>query len=209
MKTSESVKELMPALIKAQSEIKGAKKDKANPHFGNVYATLESVIEACKEALVKNDILVFQAPTNQNTLVTRLYHKSGEFVESEISLITNQNSMQQLGSAITYARRYSLASILCIAQEDDDANLASEPQTSPHPIAKKPLVQKVEEIKKAKEEEFVFTSGKNSGIKFQDMIPEEFLSYLQTLENMPQKSKNIIATIEKMKKFIEFNNKGA
>jgi len=129
MKQSETLKELMPALIKAQGSIKHALKDAKNPHFKNQYATLESVIDATKEALLKNDISIVQAHTTANTLVTTLYHKSGEFLQSEVNLFMSRQDMQQLGSATTYARRYALASMLNISQEDDDGNAAAQPKT--------------------------------------------------------------------------------
>lgn len=133
MKTSESVIKITEALIKAQSEIKHAAKD-ADGQFNRSYATLESVINAAKEALTKNGITVIQSPSN-SALTTRLQHSSGEFFESEINLILNKNDMQALGSAITYARRYSLASMLNIAQADDDGALASRPlKGKPKPI---------------------------------------------------------------------------
>lgn len=138
MKSSESLTKLMPALIKAQDEIKHAIKDAKNPHFKNNYATLESVIDATKPALIKNKLLVTQSVTPANTLVTTLYHESGEFLSSEVNLLLSRQDMQQLGSALTYARRYSLAALLNIAQEDDDANAAtgkpqSQPQAKPEP----------------------------------------------------------------------------
>lgn len=131
MKTSETLTKLMPALIKAQDEIKHAIKDAKNPHFKNNYATLESVIDATKPALIKNKLLVTQSVTPANTLVTTLYHESGEFLSSEVNLLLNRQDMQQLGSALTYARRYSLAALLNIAQEDDDGNVATGKPTEP------------------------------------------------------------------------------
>lgn len=132
MKSSESLIKLMPALIKAQDEIKHAIKDAKNPHFKNNYATLESVIDATKPALIKNKLLVTQSVTPSNTLVTTLYHESGEYLSSEVNLLLSRQDMQQLGSALTYARRYSLAALLNIAQEDDDGNAAAaKPPVAP------------------------------------------------------------------------------
>jgi hypothetical protein len=128
MKTSESVKTIMPALIKAQGSIKHAQKDAKNPHFKNSYATLESVIDATKDELLKQKITVIQTHTLDNNLVTTLFHESGEFIQSEVKLMLSKQDMQQLGSATTYARRYALTSMLNIAQEDDDGNAAAKPK---------------------------------------------------------------------------------
>ena len=118
----------MPALIKAQGSIKHAQKDAKNPHFKNSYATLESVIDATKDELLKQKITVIQTHTLDNNLVTTLFHESGEFIQSEVKLMLNKQDMQQLGSATTYARRYALTSMLNIAQEDDDGNAAAKPK---------------------------------------------------------------------------------
>lgn len=126
MKTSESVKTIMPALIKAQAKIGHAAKDATNPHFKNKYATLESVIDASKGPLLENKILISQSLNTDNVLVTTLFHESGEFLQSEIKLMLNKQDMQQLGSAVTYGRRYALAALLGISQEDDDGNAAAQ-----------------------------------------------------------------------------------
>lgn len=132
MKTSSEIKSIMPAFIKAQADIGHAIKDAKNPHFKNQYATLESVIDASKTHLLKNKIILCQTLSTENVLETTLLHESGEFISSEVKLILSKQDMQQLGSAITYARRYAIASLLNMAQEDDDGNAASE-KTSEKP----------------------------------------------------------------------------
>jgi hypothetical protein len=139
MRTSETVTKITEALLKAQAEIKHAIKDAQNPHLKNTYATLESVIDAIKEPLIKNNIVVLQFPDNK-TLTTRLQHNSGEFIENTLELILTKNDMQGLMSAITYARRVSLVSLLNIAQADDDGNLASKTKAPPKVIQKAPMV---------------------------------------------------------------------
>lgn len=124
MKTSESVATLAKSLVLAQKKIKHATKDSKNPHFRNDYASLESVIDATKEALLEQDVTVLQG-MDSDTLVTRLQHASGEFIETSVRLVLSKQDMQGLGSAITYGRRYALAAILNISQADDDGNGAS------------------------------------------------------------------------------------
>lgn len=120
---------LLKALLNAQKEIKNAEKDKVNSHFKSRYATLEAVLGATKEVLNKNDILILQEAGHDGSkffVGTSLFHvPSGEEFSSKIPLLIGSSNMQQLGSAITYARKYSLASLLCIGQEDDDGNSVS------------------------------------------------------------------------------------
>jgi hypothetical protein len=125
MKTSETITKITTALILAGDKIKHAIKDAQNNHMKNTYATLGSVIDAVKDELLKVDVVIIQSPDSKS-LVTRLQHVSGEYIENTMDLILTKNDMQGLGSAITYARRYSLAAMLNIAQEDDDGTLASK-----------------------------------------------------------------------------------
>lgn len=128
---SAETKQITKAIIKAQMKIKHAEKDASNPHFRSEYATLESVIDAVKEHLLENEVTIIQSQTPNNTLITRLQHSSGEFFQSEAVLLNNKNDMQGLGSAITYQRRYSIASMLCIAQSDDDGNASLQTKQGP------------------------------------------------------------------------------
>ena len=126
MKTSESTKNVSAALVAAQRKMKHATKDSNNTHFRNDYASLESVIDATKPALVENGLILIQGMSEDGAnLVTRLQHSSGEFLESYTPIVLSKNDMQGLGSAITYARRYASAAMLNISQADDDGNVAS------------------------------------------------------------------------------------
>lgn len=151
MKTSESVKEIFPALVKAQSEIGNAKtKEEANivtktgAKFGYKYADLAGIMDVSKGALTKNNLAVIQAPStrfeNNQMIVdvtTRIIHASGEWIEDTLSLKPTETDPQKLGSCITYGRRYSWAALLGIAQEDDDANSASGNKLQPNNSYKK------------------------------------------------------------------------
>jgi hypothetical protein len=134
------VKALYSALIKAQSQIKGALKDSVNPHFKNRYADLASVWDAIRDALHKNGLAVVQLSriheSGAPVLVTRIIHESGEHVEGEYPLVCKDpNDPQKLGSATTYARRYALAAALGVIQEDDDGQAASGHTPAPAPKA--------------------------------------------------------------------------
>lgn len=127
----ESIGKLATALAKAQSEIKGAKKDAENPFFKSKYADLASVWEACRDALSKNELAVAQVtdfgPNGEMVLNTVLMHSSGErMIGSMPIMVGDKATAQQVGSAITYARRYGLAAMVGVAPEDDDGNQASQ-----------------------------------------------------------------------------------
>lgn len=150
MKKSDSIKELATALNKAQAMFKSAVKDSANPFFKSKYADLSSVWEAVREGLQKHGLSVAQTMDfegAENFLVTTLMHTSGEWIQGRARLKPVKDSPQDWGSAITYFRRYSLAAILGVVQDDDDANKASVITPAGGPIqvsapAPKPLVKK-------------------------------------------------------------------
>ncbi len=130
MQTSEQINEIAAALAKAQGEIKGAAKDSTNPHFKSRYADLASVWDACRAALSKNGLSVVQIPDTTSDgvfLYTTIAHSSGQWFRGVMPVRPVQDTPQGLGSALTYARRYSLASMVGVApDDDDDGNAASE-----------------------------------------------------------------------------------
>jgi len=134
---SESVKNIVPALIKVQSEITNVAKNADNPFFKSKYADLPTIIEHSRHLLCENGLVIVQTNEPHDSgivVVTTIYHSSGEWIQGKLRLTPTKNDPQQCGSAITYGRRYGLAAILNIAQEDDDGNLASKKQISPEPI---------------------------------------------------------------------------
>lgn len=124
MKTSETLKEIAVALRDAQVDTKFAIKDSTNPHFKSRYADLSSVIVAVKDSLNLNGIVFIQTPTESApgtlALTTRLLHSSGEWIEDTAVCPLQKNDPQGYGSALTYLRRYSLAAITGLYQDDDD-----------------------------------------------------------------------------------------
>ena len=138
MKTSESIKQLSAALLKAQRSITFASKDAKNPHFKSTYADLPAVIDAIKPALNDAGIVFLQTFSPSETgfiaVTTRLMHETGEWIEDTATVPLPKSDPQGYGSAATYARRYSLAAITGLYQDDDDGNAASN--TKPAQIAK-------------------------------------------------------------------------
>lgn len=133
---SEKITNLASAMLKVQKVIRPACKDKINSFTQSKYATLNSVMEACSEALIDNGIWVTQYPVpvegegSNLGLVTKLVHtESGEWQESLISMPLAKADPQAYGSALTYARRYGLSSMVGLVTEDDDANGACKGST--------------------------------------------------------------------------------
>lgn len=129
MEKSESVKELAASMAKAQALIEGAAKDGSNPHFRSKYATLASVVDAVKEPLAKNGLSYTQVLHDAENAVkveTIILHQSGEWLScGALSVPVSKHDAQGFGSALTYARRYSLSAAFGVAPEDDDGNGAA------------------------------------------------------------------------------------
>lgn len=127
---SEQIKELATALAAAQAEVEAAKKESTNPHFKNKYADLASVWLACRGPLTSHGLAVTQWPSTTErgvAVTTVLTHSSGQWMRDTLELPLAQNATaQQVGSAITYARRYMLAAVAGVAPDDDDGEAASK-----------------------------------------------------------------------------------
>lgn len=139
MKTSDNIADLAAALSKAQSELEDASKDgKAN--YGK-FATLCSVLQEIRPVFSKHGLAIIQVPwTNKDngnafTLTTTITHASGQWMSGELELILDKQSMQGMGSAISYARRYMASAMAGLSQEDDDGDEASKvTQQAPKPV---------------------------------------------------------------------------
>lgn len=124
-------KEFAEAIVKAQGEIEGAKKDKKNDHFRSKYADLASCWDACRDALQANQLAIVQFPCVADDghigLETVLvFGPTGETVSQKFYMpLKDKTNPQAAGSALTYARRYALCSVIGICPEDDDGNSAA------------------------------------------------------------------------------------
>lgn len=139
MTDEKNMKQFAKAFIAAQTEMLNASKDSNNPFFNSKYADLAAVREACVPALNKNGICVLQPIAqveSKQYIKTILLHESGEEMSCLTEIMNVQNTPQAHGSAITYARRYGLQSIACIAAEDDDGNAASQGETDKQKLAR-------------------------------------------------------------------------
>jgi hypothetical protein len=178
MKTSESIVNITKALLTAQRNMEAAVKGSKNPYFKSSYADYNSVLEACKGPLNEVGIVILQPHTTdeRGTFVqTILIHESGEYITSETKVsVKQENDPQALGSAITYARRYGLQSLVSLPAEDDDGEKAmyrndSFSKGNSNGRFSKPRVEEETEVEGSGEEVKLKASpefGSNVGSKF-------------------------------------------
>lgn len=133
---------LSAALVKALAEIEGVTKDKVNPAFRSKYADLASALDTVRPVFARFDLAVTQEtePSEDGVIVaTVVLHSSGEERRfGKLYLPAVKRDAQGFGSALTYAKRYSLLTALGIPTEDDDGNAASQrsaPRADPVPDA--------------------------------------------------------------------------
>ena len=136
MKHSETQAEIGPALVKALAALTNPPRTAVNPFFKSKYAPLHATLDLVRAGLAEHGLAVMQSAETHDGLigvVTRILHASGEWVESDALLLhPAKDDPQGGGSAVTYARRYSLEAMLCICGEvDDDGNAATKPARKP------------------------------------------------------------------------------
>lgn len=137
---SESIANIAPALCAAQRAFKTVAQSGTNPHLRSKYSTIADYLNAINHALWDNELFLTQSVSKSEVgiaVTTKLIHRSGEWLQSEATVLpVEKPSAQAVGSAISYARRYSLAAFLGIAAgtDDDDGVAASKPKASVAPI---------------------------------------------------------------------------
>lgn len=136
---SAEITKLASALLKVQKDLQPAIKDRNNPFTKSDYATLNSVMDVCRQPLLENGIWLTQYPVPVEPgylgLVTKLTHaETGQWQASLLHMPLPKADPQGYGSAITYARRYALSAMLAIVTEyDDDANGARKDEQGAKP----------------------------------------------------------------------------
>lgn len=134
---SENITELAKALLNVQRTVRPITKDAENPFTKSWYASLNSVMDACRDALIENGIWLCQYPVpveqpNSLGLVTKLTHaESGQWQSSLAVVPLPKADPQGMGSAMTYARRYALTAMLGMVTEDDDGEGARTGRKTP------------------------------------------------------------------------------
>ena len=134
MKTSDNIEHLSTALAAAQGALKNPPKNKVNPHFKSRYVDLSDGLDAIRECLSKNGLAFIQGTSISDSMIvlnTRITHKSGQWLESDYP-VGGLGRPQEMGSAMTYARRYALFSLVGVAgEDDDDGNAAQATEAAP------------------------------------------------------------------------------
>ena len=188
METSENINEIATALAKAQGQIEAALKDKTNPHLRSKYADLASVWDACRHQLSSNGIAIVQAPETTEkgvSIETLLCHSSGQWVKSSCFIPVDKYTAQGFGSAITYARRYSLAAFVGVAPDDDDGNGAGSGEK---PSAKKDSNLPAYDDAKLRDNAVAWKAAIISGKQTQESI----INMISTKHTLSDEQKEII-----------------
>lgn len=187
---SDSLKNLAAALNAAQKELRGAVKDSKNPFFNSKYADLESVWEACREPLARNGLAVSQTtipgPDSETMLVTTLMHNSGEWIRGFYPIKQVKNDPQAAGSAMTYARRYTLAAAVGIIQVDDDAESAMPRSGAPRIAPEQPQPGDGHDDSNGN---YRIPFGKYAKRSLEEVGPSDLRSYVDYIEKKAEKDK--------------------
>jgi len=137
MNLENSTPELFAALAKMQGEVENATKGSLNPHFKSKYADLAEVLNTVRPVLAANGLSVIQSPSFDGAVchvTTTLAHSSGGYIYGTMSCVPAKMDGQGVGSSTTYLRRYSLAAVCGIAQEDDDGQSAAHNKPVVYPL---------------------------------------------------------------------------
>jgi hypothetical protein len=126
MERSESIKALSMALAKFHSQVGKIEKDANNPFFKSNYASLSHILQEVSEPLQNAGLVIAQFPDGTGLVTMLIHSETGEYISSNYTMpVAKQNDPQAVGSAITYARRYAVSSILSLNVSDDDGNAAA------------------------------------------------------------------------------------
>lgn len=146
MNRSESITNLSKAMATFHSLVGKISKDAKNPFFKSNYASLSHILTEIQEPLEKSGLVISQFPDNAGLTTILIHSESGEYLEATYVMpVAKANDPQALGSAITYARRYAVSSILSLKIDDDDGNKASQVGV----VNEKPFLNKGEALDKA------------------------------------------------------------
>jgi hypothetical protein len=129
---SENITDLVSALSKAQGSYPAIGADRENPYFKSNYADLNMIMKAVRPALATNGLSLTQdtrfTEDGSTILHTRLYHSTGQWIETRARILPTKNTPQDYGSCLSYNKRYSAMALLCVTIDkdpsDDDAEVA-------------------------------------------------------------------------------------
>ena len=136
---------LFAALALAQGEVENATKASTNPHFKSRYADLAEVLNTVRPVFSKHGLAIVQSTESDGQMVsvtTAIVHKDGGHISSRASCVPAKWDGQGIGASTTYLRRYGLAAMCGISQEDDDGQSAAHN----HKPAQKPAAPPSREL---------------------------------------------------------------
>ena len=210
---SQEINELAGALSLAQGDMNPAKKGAANTFFKSKYADLSEIIEASRYPLSANDLSIVQYADNGH-VVTQLMHSSGQWIRGTLRITPKDNTPQGIGSALTYARRYSWQMMVGLGAEDDDGEAAmgragsaydpAHAKPAPKKRAKrKPAVKKTEAPKTVTTVEEVLEDGKgNSKVMTVEQGEQEDALELPQQEEVPDDAATIVEATPQAKDYL-------
>jgi hypothetical protein len=182
------MKNIATALVKAQKAFGPALKTATNPHFRSRYADLAACVEAVMDGLNNNGIALVQQLTESDTGViveTVFIHESGEMLNcGKLHVPAVKHDPQGYGSALTYARRYSLMAACGIAPEDDDGNAASRKEEKKSSVDESVMADHLAAIE---------------ATTTQDDLKKAYVKAYSYANNEPVWQKKVIAAKDKMK----------
>jgi len=123
MKSTDKLNELITALVAARANFKTIERNKSNTHLKYKYADLSAVLDAVVPALCENGLTLMQwveVIDSGHFCFTRLSHRSGEWIEVSMPMVFGKTDIHSWASALTYAKRYSVASLLSVVSDDDN-----------------------------------------------------------------------------------------
>lgn len=197
---SEKKENIFKAIILCKNLSRNPKKTSSNPYFKSKYADLSEVLDCLSEPLEMSKLAISQHPGmdgNVLSVETLVIHESGEWMSSviscEINKVQNKNGQtetdpQKIGSLISYLRRYSIASIFCLAQEDDDTESVNNRHTQENFNGKFDKQDEKAQQLKINEEKKVVPLEYNDSIQIENrIIPIELLNIIKMPELINKK----------------------
>lgn len=170
MKRSDNISNLSKALASFHSLVGKIGKDAKNPFFKSSYASLPHILTEIQEPLEKAGLVITQFPDGDGLTTMLIHSETGEYLEATYSMpVAKANDPQALGSAISYARRYAVSSILSLKIDDDDAESAMKAVR--HPEDNRPWLNKGEALDKAMD--YLRGGGKLSTIEAKYRLSKE------------------------------------
>lgn len=209
MRHSDGIGALVAALAKAQQEIRNPALDSVNPHFKNRYASLGAHLEAVREPLAKQGLVLSQHVENTEdgvAVTTLLAHASGEWMSSSVAMpLPDRATAQNLGAIVSYLRRYAIGSVAFLTgEEDDDAERDRQARSLPKP-APRPSVAPAAPAKPAPRPDSELLSPVPAPVKSEAKALAAKEPSMQPKRRWPETGKDVV----KVEKIVDRDGKKA